>query len=394
MVRAFLLSSLLTIPLVATAANGDWNAPEAVRSGRGAGARESVDRPMGEALDAAERFFAHSAYPNVRSDGDVLYAENEKGSAAVAVYFGAASRGRETRLEVVFRHRPDLLYPDQDDSRVQYSLALALKIAILSVPSATDTAFASARDSREFPRGPRRPRDAAVVIGVRDYRDLPPVVTAALDAWTFRSIAQKTLGVSAANVLTLDEDVTAADIERALVRWLPGRVSGGSRVYVYFSGHAARRADGKIVLLGWDADPIDPTTVGRGGLPLAELFGRLRVLRGAELVVFLDGCYIGAERPADFCADGANCALFGAAGPLQPALSDLAEGHGVFSSRLFRGLGGAAKDRDGRITSGSLRDYLARTVPADTQKRQTPFFQGEANLSLLEPDIRIAKSRR
>jgi len=355
------------------------------------GTRFSVERGISAAMESAANFLEHSSYANVQEGPESLYAEGDAGRQTVAVRFTSSADGRRTGVEVVYRRRPSPLYPAPDDARIERSLARSLEEAILTARNGSEGAAPGSRDLAPIPEGPRRPLDAAIVIGVPEYRDLPPVATAKRDVRAFRAIVEKALGVDAANVLTLDENVTAADMERAVEKWLPAHASAGSQVYFYFSGHAVRRKDGEAVLLGWAADPLDP---GSGGLPISKLSRLLHALPRSEHVLFLDACTANGLNPATLTAlNPRSSAVFAATGSSRPALSDGERGHGFFSERVFSGLRGEARGADGRVTSGSLRRYLARTVPEDSGARQAPYFFGADDLVLFSTDAARAPQR-
>jgi hypothetical protein len=68
--------------------------------------------------------------------------------------------------------------------------------------------------------------------------------------------------------------------------------------------------------------------------------------------------------------------LFSAAQGAQLASADHAQGHGLFSYYLFKGLGGAADlDGSGEVTAGELKFYLEERVlaaAAELDREQSP----------------------
>lgn len=109
-------------------------------------------------------------------------------------------------------------------------------LALVAGPSAA--APAALPDLVEPARtGQRASTDAAVVIGVEDYTDVPDVPYARRDAQAFDDFVRYTRGIPDDRV-TLLRDARSYEIERA-VKDAGGRVGPGGRVWVYFAGHGA-----------------------------------------------------------------------------------------------------------------------------------------------------------
>ncbi len=88
-------------------------------------------------------------------------------------------------------------------------------------------------------------------------------------------------------------------------------------------------------------------------------------------------------------ASSGKIVSFAASNASQISGTDEDQGHGLFTYYLLRGLNGAAKGQDGKVTVKSLFDYLAPNV-ADEAKRanrdQTPV------LTAPRPDLVILRS--
>lgn len=243
-------------------------------------------------------------------------------------------------------------------------------------------------------RLPERPKDAAVVIGVESYSDLPKAEFAERDAQAFKAHLLG-LGVPERNIaLLVGSRAGKAALEKNLEQWLPRVADETSRVYVYFSGHGAPDPrSGEAYLVPWDGDPNFLETTA---YPVKRLYQKLAALRAQEIVVALDSCFSGAggrsvlprgarplvaksseEKPAD-----ARITVLTAsdAGEISGSLPSAA--HGLFTYHLLMGLNGAAGSP---VTLEALHRYLAPKV-ADEAKRenrdQNPKLLGDGALRL------------
>ncbi len=94
-------------------------------------------------------------------------------------------------------------------------------------------------------RNLHRPNDAALIVGIGDYREkfIPDVKYAVRDAETVARYFENLLGVPADNIkLLTNEMATKSDLEAYLEDWLVRRVKKDSNVYFYYDG----RRDPKI----------------------------------------------------------------------------------------------------------------------------------------------------
>ena len=124
------------------------------------------------------------------------------------------------------------------------ALGLGVLVALALVAGPSAAAPAAVPDLVEPARtGQRAATDAAVVIGVQDYTDVPDVPYARRDAQAFDDFVRYTRGIPDDRV-TLLRDARSYEIERA-VKDAGARVGPGGRVWVYFAGHGAMDPNGQ-----------------------------------------------------------------------------------------------------------------------------------------------------
>lgn len=229
----------------------------------------------------------------------------------------------------------------------------------------------------------------AVIIGNRSYarqrQGVPDVDYAHNDADLMRRYVIEGLGYREGNVIDL-RDATQSSLVSTfgskdnprgkLFDWVrPGK----SDVFVYYSGHGAPSlADGKGYLLPVDADPQRIDLVGYS---LETLYANLGKIPARSLTVVLDACFSGNSQggmlirnasPAilkvtDLAQAPAHAAVITAAGVAEVASWDEQARHGLFTRYFLEGVTGAADtavsgNRDGRVTLGELKNYLAAEV--------------------------------
>jgi uncharacterized caspase-like protein len=138
--------------------------------------------------------------------------------------------------------------------------------------------------------------------------------------------------------------------------------------------------------------------------PLDLMIERLAELGARSTTLFLDACFSGLTREGQALLEGARplvlvpvhrrvsgVSLFSAARGTQVASSFDAEGHGLFSFILFKGLAGAADgNADGRIVAGELKRFLEEEVPPaaarlDREQNPTIFLADEDHLLVRLP---------
>ncbi len=173
------------------------------------------------------------------------------------------------------------------------NLARTVPLALLLVTPAGAAGPALPELTEPARTGQRASADAAVVIGVEDYFEVPDVPYARRDAEVFDTFVRYTRGVPDDRISLL-RDARAGEIRSAL-REAGARVGPGGTIFVYFAGHGAMDPSGRArLLLGRDAstNPAEFTT-------FAVSVDDVRAWAGAgggQVVMVLDACYNGGGR--------------------------------------------------------------------------------------------------
>ena len=218
------------------------------------------------------------------------------------------------------------------------------------------------------------PNFVALVVGIEKYSAMPDAQFAERDAAAVKEhlIA---LGVPPRNIRFLaGAQATRASLTKDLDSWLPSVVTENSTVFFYYSGHGAPELKtGQAYLVPWDGDAqFLPDTA----LPVSLLYQRLNALKAKRVIVALDSCFSGrgarsllakGARPLVTKLDTASSAVgsltvLTASADEEIAGSDDAQGHGIFTYYLLKGLSGAAADEKGHVTVRSLHSYLVPKV--------------------------------
>ncbi|MFH1726660.1 MAG: caspase family protein [Elusimicrobiota bacterium] len=224
--------------------------------------------------------------------------------------------------------------------------------------------------------GAGRPNDAALVVGISDYREkfIPKVKYAGRDAEIMVRYLENVAGVPPANIkLLTDSMATKSDLEAYLEDWLARRVKEDSTVYFYYAGHGAPAPDGKeAYLVPYEGHPDFSAKL----FGLKRLYASLKKLNAKRTVVMLDSCFSGASgrgitsqgaRPLVFVAlprlKGADVVVMSAASGSQISSDYDKVEHGLFTYYLLKGMrGGADEDRDGSVSLGELFQYVRANV--------------------------------
>lgn len=205
-------------------------------------------------------------------------------------------------------------------------------------------------------------RKLAIVIGIENYKDLPPATFAENDARAIRRQIEA-LGVPRQNIaMLMGQDATKSRIEGYVGDWLKSNAVTGSTIYVYFSGHgAADPGKGTPLIVPWDADPEMLTATA---IPVSNLISALGRVPGATSVAILDSCFSGAggrsviaknSRPLVQISASVevprNVTLITSAAENQIAGGIESVGHGLFTYFLLRGMNEASTARNLDLTS-------------------------------------------
>ena len=243
------------------------------------------------------------------------------------------------------------------------------------------------------------PNAVALIIGIEAYSRLPQAQYADSDATHFYDYANQSLGVPPHKIkLLTDTKASRTDLLLAMRSWMRTEViNGKSDVYIFFAGHGLSSPDGsKTYLLPADGDRdlLDETSILRDDL--------IASANGAKTItMFLDTCYSGGTRTNEvLLADARPIAIVPDKSALPPNVTVLAAAsgaqlssiyeaaqQGLFSYWLMKGLeGDADTNKDKKITTGELHDYVARQVGPMAQRRnrqQDPQLMGDSTRVLV-----------
>jgi len=239
-------------------------------------------------------------------------------------------------------------------------------------------------------RGPARPADFALIVGIERYETLPKADFGERDAEVFRRYVLG-LGVPEENViLLLGPKATKTGMMKYIEEWLPRNVTADSRVFVFYSGHGASDpAIGAAYLVPYDGDP---TFLQSSAYPVPRLLERLEALKAKETVVALDACFSGAGGRSVITKGARPLVVTTAMVNTSPKVSVLAasssdeisgsldeQGHGLFTYYLLKGLQGAADaDGNGHVSLEELHAYVKKSVQREARRQnreQTPNLQ-------------------
>ena len=243
------------------------------------------------------------------------------------------------------------------------------------------------------------PNAVALIIGVESYLSLPQAQYADSDATHFYDYANQSLGVPPNKIkLLTDSKANRTELLKAMRSWMRTEViNGKSDVYIFFAGHGLSSPDGsKTYLLPADGDRdlLDETSILRDDL--------IASAKGAKTItLFLDTCYSGGTRTNEILlADARPIAIVPDKSALPPNVTVLAAAsgaqlssiyeaaqQGLFSYWLMKGLeGDADTNKDKKITTGELHEYVARQVGPMAQRRnrqQDPQLIGDSTRVLV-----------
>jgi uncharacterized caspase-like protein len=244
----------------------------------------------------------------------------------------------------------------------------------------------------------------AVVVGINGYRDFQPLKYARQDAEAFAAYLRKDLGVPEGNItLITEEQASLRHLRRALLTDLPGKVSKGDTVMLFWAGHGVSvpdefSPDGDglskyLLVVDSERDNYEASA-----LRMEELQRVFQRLPAERVVFFGDTCFSGAAGGRtvlaartkgvlneDFLArlaDRQGRVILSASQANQVSLEDDKLRQGVFTHFLLKGLRGAAEDTDGDgfVSTAELLPYLEREVSRFTRNTQRPAAKGEGTV--------------
>jgi len=240
--------------------------------------------------------------------------------------------------------------------------------------------------------GASAPGDAAVVVGLEHYYELPEVPYAERDARAFADYLLYTRGVPSDRI----HNVPKANREKILsaVQQAAEHAGSDGTVWVYFAGHGGASPDtGERMLMGIDVQP-DLATFAARSVAVKEV-REAATAGGAKAVLVLDTCYTGQGRSGTELLPGKRFAVptyatdsgpqvieWSAAsanqfsGPLDGAQ------HGAFTYAVLGALRGWADGqlddvRDGQVTAEEAKLYVEEALRSVGVRDQVPVLSAE-----------------
>jgi WD40 repeat protein len=261
-------------------------------------------------------------------------------------------------------------------------LIVAMKPAELRVTERELSYLADVDIIPEKPRGHTCQDCYALVIGISVYRSIPDVKYASKDAEIVSKYLENVGGIPRANIRLLkDGSATRADIVSSVEEWLPRRVKGSSKVFIYYAGHGTPDPrTGEAYIVPYEGEPGYRTKL----YPLKDFYRSLDDLPTDNVFVMLDSCFSGSggrsviprgSRPLSLKIENPVLASGGvivlAASKGDEISSDYERvKHGLFTYYLLKGLkGDADSNGDGMVDVGEIFHYVSEEV-AETAVRE------------------------
>lgn len=256
----------------------------------------------------------------------------------------------------------------------------------------------------------KRANSVAVVIGIENYKNMPPAPYAANDAKLMEEYFKKKLGVEQVYLFT-EADVSgyffpntfnpaAGELNRAII-------PGVTDLFVFYSGHGVPSKNGeKVFLMPYDGNM---SMLQLQGYNLNTFFNNLGQFGAKSVTVFLDACFSGSSKVTETVLasnltgeksvgikvkmpkpweNNPNYTVFTSSTGSQTSLGYDASKTGLFSYYIMAGLQGKADvNSDHKITMGELKDYVIKNVSSMSKRisgLQVPEFHGDESVVLVE----------
>jgi hypothetical protein len=233
----------------------------------------------------------------------------------------------------------------------------------------------------------------AVVIGISNYREEGRNLRYAdRDAEAIRDFLIKQGKFNPDRVRFLsNQHATYQEIRTALFSFLAG-TQPDDMVLIFLAGHGVQDATNpdNYFFLAHDSQAGN---LGGTAIPMWDLGNVMDyTIRAQRILVFADTCHSGAALERGGPKDSKNLNFFNkylevlakkkgrlvltASQSHESSLETTKLAHGVFTSSILLGLGGAADDNpaDGVVTAGELVDYVRTKVPEETDGEQHPSY--------------------
>ena len=239
----------------------------------------------------------------------------------------------------------------------------------------------------------------ALIIGISNYEKiLAKAIYADNDAKMFYDYATFKLGIPNKNIKELiNNQAGESDILLSIKDWI-SRMSkrNESDIFIFFAGHGMTSAENnKMYIIPYDSSPrlLEDTAITKN-----RLLNELSYLKPRSVTIFFDTCFSGSTRSNDSLLAARpvsivpkdinipdNFLIFSAAGYDEIATPLDEVKHGMFSYYLMKGMEGYAdKNKDKKITSGELHNYVQENVLKQTSGSQKPDMIGSFNKILID----------
>lgn len=223
----------------------------------------------------------------------------------------------------------------------------------------------------------------ALIIANENYGNVSKVESARHDGDMFARYCRETLGIPENQVLQYN-DATLGNTLSAInqLKNAVGAMGPTTDVIVYYAGHGVPDENSKeAYMLPTDADPM----VTASAYPLSKFYQDLNDMGAANVMVFMDACFSGANRGdgmlasaravvlrAKAAAPKGNMFVLSAADGNETALPWQEKNHGLFTYYLLKKL----KDSKGNASLQELADYVkaevSKTASLTLKKPQNP----------------------
>lgn len=245
-------------------------------------------------------------------------------------------------------------------------------------------------------------RSRALVIGIDNYLNAPPLAYAVSDAEEFCQTLIESLGFKPDDInYLINENATRQEILKAFLRFSREDIDVDEKLIIFYAGHGYTRqgSRGDIgFLVPHDADISDYSTLIRWD----DLTKNSELIRAKHILFIMDACYGGLALIRNVGPGGArflqdmmrrHSRQVLTAGKANEVVSDSGgpiPNHSVFTGHLLEGMRGKAATEDGVITAAGLMSYVYNRVATDKNSNQTPHyghFDGDGDLILVPPDF-------
>lgn len=246
----------------------------------------------------------------------------------------------------------------------------------------------------------KRPNSVGVVIGVAQYKEMPPAPYADNDALIMKDYFEKVLGVEQVISYT-NEQVSGLffdDVFDPQYGELQKAVNQETELFVFYSGHGVPDKEGKNVYLFPNDGKV--AQLEKRGYNVETLYENLSKLGVKHVTIILDACFSGSSRttqkivaenitgqkgvkiiPRNSWTRDPNFTVITSSTGDETSLGYDASETGLFTYYFTAGLQGKADaNGDRTITLGELKQYVITNVGETSRKisgTQTPLFTGD-----------------